>query len=169
MNYLAEGRHIWLEKCDAANKLDEIKAWLNEADAAENDRRISFLNHHIIKTTSTFGKWNWTKMAERTLQNRLGGFYCTDETREEARYCARHLEPNEVAITIINRLGQFSAYSKDLFAAQVKLWKKNKCELLDCNIKSIDLPEIKNAVLITIHCQMQMCPYATSQRHIVSW
>ena len=64
VSYLAEKRHIWLGECDAANKLDEIDAWLNEADMAENDRRLDFLNFQNYK--SLYGLPNSTKMTNWT-------------------------------------------------------------------------------------------------------
>jgi len=55
--------HLALEKADAENRLDDIKAWLTDKTVSEEVRkvRLDFLNWHIKMTESIFGKWNWTK------------------------------------------------------------------------------------------------------------
>jgi hypothetical protein len=61
----AEGRHIWLEKCDAEEKFAEIELWLSQPGQLEI--RKAFMKFWIKKTESIFGKWNWTKRQEADL------------------------------------------------------------------------------------------------------
>jgi hypothetical protein len=108
-------------------------------------------------------------MSASIIQDRINGLYTVDDTRNEARYCANHLLPGEVAITIIRHLGRFNSFSRDQFAAQVRMWKKLNITLLHCNIHSIDLPKIKDPVLITVQNDEEgLCPLAMSFGVMVS-
>ena len=88
-----------------------------------------------------------------------------EKVRAEAHATGRELRPGDVAIAINLQHGRFSTYNKALFAEQIRMWQKHDIHLLEGNIKAIDFPEIKDAVLFTVQprsgsVNVPICPLA---------
>jgi hypothetical protein len=81
-------------------------------------------------------------------------------------------EPTDEYLTLVHHLGVFNVYTQKEFLPTLKLWKQQKCVLLDCNIQEREIAGHKITFFVIQHPEDSkmsgLCPLAAAMGFLVS-